>query len=437
MRSGRERVVITGVGLKTPAGNDVEQLWTALVAGRSAIAPIRRFDASGLPVRFAGEVGDFDPVPYLGAKVSRQVDRTTQLGFAAAADALADAATGEPDPSRCAVVVGTGMGSAESLYTQIQTLLEHGPERVNPRAMPMIMSNATAARIAIELGWTGPNLCITTACAAGANAIGEGARLIGEGAADVVLAGGTEAAVTPIVIVGFARLGALSTRNDSPERASRPFDRSRDGFVLGEGAAFLLLERWERAQARGARIYGEILGYGRNCDAYHLTAPSPHGAMAAACMRLALADAGLEASAVGHINAHGTSTQLNDAIEAEAIRVVFGEETPPVTSTKGVVGHLNGAAGALEAIASLLAIERGVVPPVANLEEVGDGIEHLDVVAHSPRAGCSGPVLSSSFGFGGHNVSLIMGAVDSSPSAPGTPPAGLTRPAGRGNRFDQ
>jgi 3-oxoacyl-[acyl-carrier-protein] synthase II len=436
LRSSRRRVVITGLGVKTPAGNDVKEFWSTLVSGKSAIAPIRGFDSSNLPVRFAGEVSGFDPVPYLGPKVSRQVDRTTQLGFAAAADALGDADAGQPDPSRCAVVAGTGMGSAASFYAQVRELVLNGPDRVNPRAIPMIMPNATAARIAIEMGWSGPNLCITTACAAGAHAIGEGARLIGEGAADMVLAGGAESAINPMVIVGFARLGALSTRNDQPEQASRPFDRRRDGFVLGEGAAFTVLESLERALARRARIYGEVVGYGRNCDAHHITMPSPHGAMAVACMRLALDDAGLDASAIGHINAHGTSTEVNDAIEAEAIRTVFSVRTPPVTSTKGTIGHLNGAAGAAEVVASLVALGHGVVPPIANLEEPGADVAHVDLVAHTPRTGCYGPVLTNSFGFGGHNASLILALVEGSPPVTPSSPTGPARSGGSGDERD-
>lgn len=426
LRPRRERVVVTGLGVKTPAGNDVKDLWAALVAGQSAIAPIGRFDSSGLPVRFAGEVRGFDPVAYLGPKIGRQTDRTTQLGFAAAADALADSDANQQDPSRCAVVVGTGMGSSDSFYAQVRKFIEDGPDRVSPRAIPMIMVNATAARIAIELGWSGPNLCIATACTAGTHAIGEGARLIREGAADMVLAGGAEAAVNPIVIAGFARMGALSTRNDQPERASRPFDRLRDGFVLGEGAAFTVLESLERALARGAHIYGEIAGYARNCDAHHLTVPSPHGGKAVSCMQLALDDAGLDTSAIGHINAHGTSTQLNDAVEAEAIRTVFGDRTPPVTSTKGTIGHLIGAAGAVEVVASLVALGQGTVPPIANLDEPGADV-HVDVAVHAPRTGCYGPVLTNSFGFGGHNASLILALVDGTTATPDRSPQTAAR----------
>lgn len=404
---GRRRVAVTGLGVKSPAGQDLATFWDTVVAGRPTAAPLSRFDASALPVRFGCEVAGFDPVPYLGAKESRRVDRVTQLGFAAAADALADAGEVNADPARCAVVIGTGIGGLITLEEQIGVHLAKGPARVSPFLVPMMMANATAGTVAMQFGWTGPNLCVATACAASANAIGEAARLVRDGSADVVLAGGTESCMTPTAIAAFARMTALSTRNDEPERASRPFDAERDGFVMGEGAAALLLERWDRAVARGARIYGEIVGYGRNADAYHITAPSPGGEGAAACMQLALDDAGLAPQEIGHVNAHGTSTPLNDAAEAEAIRKVFGDAAPPVTSTKGVTGHLIGAAGATEAIAALLAVTHGVVPPTANLERIGDDVP-VDVVHGAPRAVGAKAVLSNSFGFGGHNASLVF-----------------------------
>jgi 3-oxoacyl-[acyl-carrier-protein] synthase II len=404
---GRTRVAVTGLGVKTPAGSDLESFWSTITAGRSMAAPITRFDASALPVRFACEVRDFDPAAYLGPKEARRVDRVTQLGFAAAVDALADAGELDTDPARTAVIIGTGIGGLSSLEEQIWVYHEKGPARVSPFLVPMMMANATAGTIAMRFGWRGPNLCINTACAASANAIGEAAGLIRAGAADVVMTGGTEACMTPTALSAFARMTALSTRNDDPERASRPFDAARDGFVMGEGAAAVVLERWDRAVARGARIYGEVLGYGRNADAYHITAPSPGGEGAAACMQLALEDASLPASAIGHVNAHGTSTPLNDAAEAEAIRKVFGDTPPPVTSTKGVTGHLVGAAGATEAVACLLAINRGLIPPTANLEQLGDDIA-LDVVAGEARPTEAMPVLSNSFGFGGHNATLVF-----------------------------
>jgi 3-oxoacyl-[acyl-carrier-protein] synthase II len=404
---GRIRVAVTGIGVKTPVGTDLDTFWSGLLSGRSAAGPIQRFDPSALPVRIACEVHDFDSTEYLGAKESRRVDRVTQLGFAAASSAFADAGETGADPARSAVVMGTGIGGLITLEDQFGVFHEKGAGRVSPFLVPMMMTNATAGTVAMQLGWTGPNLCISTACAASAHAIGEAARLIRDDVADVVMTGGTEACITEVSLSAFARMTALSGRNDDPEHASRPFDAARDGFVMGEGASALLVERWDRAVARGARIYGEFVGYGRNADAYHITAPSPGGEGAAACMQLALDDAGLTADAIGHVNAHGTSTPLNDAAEAEAIRKVFGESVPPVTSTKGVTGHMIGAAGATEAVACLLAMRDSSVPPTANLENIGEEIQ-LDVVAGAPRSVPAAPVLSNSFGFGGHNATLIF-----------------------------
>jgi 3-oxoacyl-[acyl-carrier-protein] synthase II len=408
---GRPRVVVTGLGVKTPAGNDIASFWEQLRAGRASARTIESFDPAGLSITFAGEVRDFDAVEYFGPKEARRQDRVTQLGFGAAADALADAGELGADPSRCAVIIATGVGGLHTLEENQRLYYDKGPSRVSPFFVPMMMPNATAGVVAMQLGWTGPNLCVATACAAGAHAIGEGVRLIRDGTADVVMAGGTEAAVTPLTVAAFARMGALSSRNDHPELASRPFDADRDGFVIGEGAGCVVLESLERARARGATVYGEVAGYGRNADAYHITAPSPGGAGAAVCMQLALDDAAMEPSSIGHVNAHGTSTQLNDAAEAEAVRKVFGDAPPVVTSTKGVTGHLIGAAGAVEAVAALLSVRDGIVPPTANLERVGDDIE-LDVVAGTPREVGAKPAISNSFGFGGHNASLVLTAAD-------------------------
>jgi 3-oxoacyl-[acyl-carrier-protein] synthase II len=403
----RHRVAVTGLGVKSPAGCDLDTFWSTLLAGRSTAAPIRRIDVSDLPIQFACETPDFDPEPYLGYKEARRTDRVAQLGFGAAADALAGAGDPGADPARCGVVVGTGVGGLITQEEQEQELFRRGASRVSPFLVPMMMANATAGLVAMKLGWTGPNFCICTACTSGTHAVGEAARLIRDGSADVMLAGGTEACVTPIALASFARMGALSSRHDEPERASRPFDPDRDGFVIGEGGAFLMLERWDRAEARGAQIWGEVAGYGRNADAYHVTAPSPGGVGAAACMQLALADAGLEPSAVGHVNAHGTSTELNDAAEGEAIVKVFGEGGPPVTSTKGSIGHLIGAAGAIEAVASLLALRHGAVPPTANHDRTDPELA-IDVVAGEPRPLAPAPVVSNSFGFGGHNATLVL-----------------------------
>jgi 3-oxoacyl-[acyl-carrier-protein] synthase II len=406
--SERPRVVVTGMGVKTPAGTDLDTFWETLVAGRSTAGPIEGFDTSEHPVKFACEVRDFDPEPYLGTKEARRADRVSQLGVAAAADALAQAGDLETDPARCAVVAGTGVGGLQTLEGQERVYLEKGAERVSPFFVPMMMPNATGALVAMRGGFTGPNLTMVTACAAGAHAIGEAARMVRDGSADVVVAGGAEAAVTPVALAAFWRMGALSGRVDDPTRAARPFDADRDGFVMAEGAAFVVLETLAHAEARGARVWGEVLGYGRNCDAFHITAPSPSGAGAAACMLSALDDAGVSASEVSHVNAHGTSTPLNDEAEAAAITKVFGEGAVPVTGTKGVTGHLVGAAGAAEAVASLLALHHGLVPPTANHENTDPAIA-VDVVAGSPRPLPPGPALSNSFGFGGHNAALVFG----------------------------
>jgi len=304
---GRSRIAVTGMGIKCPAGTTLDSVWTTMRAGKSMAATIDLFDATPLDVRFACEVRDFDPVDYFGPKEVRRQDRVTHLGFAAAADAIENAGELNVDPERCAVVAATGVGGLTTLEENCHIFYEKGPSRVSPFFVPMMMPNATAGVISMRYGFTGPAFCVSTACAAGTNAIGEGVRLLRDGSAEVVVAGGTEA-FTAVTVAAFARMGALSKRNDDPTSASRPFDEARDGFVIAEGAAFLVLESMERALARGATIHGEIAGYGRNSDAYHITAPSPGGAGAARCMQLALDDAGLEPGDIGHINAHGTST---------------------------------------------------------------------------------------------------------------------------------
>jgi 3-oxoacyl-[acyl-carrier-protein] synthase II len=405
---GRPRVVVTGMGVKTPGGCDLDTFWTNITEARPSAAPIQAFDASEEPVRFASEVLDFDAEAYFGPKEARRQDRVTQLGFAAAADALEDAGDlGSYDPSHAGVIAASGIGGLHTLEENCKAYFSRGPSRVSPFFVPMMMPNATAGVISMRFGWTGPALCIATACAAGTNAIGEGARLIRDGSCDIVIAGGTEFPVTPITLAAFARMTALSTRNDDPEHASRPFDADRDGFVIGEGAGFFVIETLEAARARGARIYGEVAGYGRNADAHHITAPSPGGVGAAACMQQALDDSGLTPSEIGHVNAHGTSTDLNDLAEAQAIRKVFGDDAPPVTSNKGVLGHMIAGAGAAEAVASMLSIRDGIVPPTANFENLGDDLA-LDVVAGSVREIGPQPVISNSFGFGGHNASLVL-----------------------------
>ena len=417
---GRPRVAITGMGVKTPAGLTVADLWSSLLAAEPAAAPITLYDASAHGVGIACEVTGFDPVPYVGPKEPRRTDRTALLGVAAAADALADAAGGDAtgtgltdgtaaalaiDPLRAGVVAGSGVGGLRTLEDQVLSYADRGPDRVSPFLVPMMMANATAALVGIRHRLTGPNLAVSTACTTGAHAVGEAARMVRDGTAELVVAGGTEACVSPVCMAAFTRMGAL-TRNPDPASASRPFDVDRDGFVMGEGAAFLVLETWERAVARGARILGEVAGYGLTCDAHHITAPIEDGAGAVAAIEMALADAGLAAGDIGHVNAHGTSTPLNDAAEAAALAKVFGEGALPVTSGKGVTGHLIGAAGAVEAVSAVLAANRGTVPPTANH---GRTDLPVDVVAGSPRTIDVAPVVSTSFAFGGHNVALVLG----------------------------
>lgn len=401
------KIAVTGMGLKTPVGNDLDSFWSALCAGRSAGAPFSGYEPGLLPVGFGCEVTGFNPADYLDAKSVRRTDRATQLGLAAAADAVADAGGIDADPARCGVVVGSGQGGAQSIEDEYLTVEKTGYNRVNPNWIPLIIVNATTALISMRHGLKGPSLAIATACTSSAHALGEGVRLIREGSADVVVAGGTEAPLTRVGISAFALMGALSRRTADPEHASRPFDADRDGFVIGEGAGFLVLERWEHAVARGARIHAEVIGYGRNSDAYHITAPSPDGSGARLSMELALRDAGLVPDDVVHINAHGTSTPLNDVTEAKAIRDLFRSANIPVTSAKGSTGHLIGAGGAVEAIDVILSMREETVHPTANHETLDPRCD-IDVVSGTPRKLARGPVLSNSFAFGGHNAALIF-----------------------------
>jgi 3-oxoacyl-[acyl-carrier-protein] synthase II len=404
---GRPRVAVTGMGVTAPGGLTVDELWDSLIAARPAAGPVTSFDAAEHSVGFACEVDGFDPVPYVGPKEVRRTDRAALLGIAAAADAVDQATADAPlgaDPLRCGVVAGSGIGGIRTLEDQVIGYAERGPGKVGPFLVPMMMANATAALVGIRNGFTGPNIAVATACATGAHAIGEGARYVRDGMADVIVAGGTEACITPVTMAAFARMGALS-RNPEPAAASRPFDDDRDGFVMGEGAAFLVLEPWDRAVARGARILGEVAGYGLTCDAHHITAPIEGGAGAVAAIEMALADAGLSPSAIGHINAHGTSTPHNDSAEAAAIAKVFGAGALPITSGKGVTGHLIGAAGAVEAVSALVAVDRGLVPPTANHHHTDLPV---DVVAGEPRTVERAPAVSTSFAFGGHNVALVL-----------------------------
>lgn len=404
---GRSRVAITGLGVKTPAGCDLERFWSNVHGARPRADRLTLIDPDPLPVQIGCEATDFDATAYLEPKAARRLDRVTQLAWGAAADAVEDAGDLDADPARGAVIVGCGVGGMTTLEAQVRNLVESGARRVSPFLVPMMMVNATAAEVAMRLGWNGPCQVLATACASSTNAIGEAARLLRDGTVDVAVAVGAEMCITPTTMAAFARMGALSQRNDDPRAASRPFDADRDGFVIGEGAAALVLERLDRAAGREAPIRAELSGYASTTDAYHVTAPRPDGAGAVACMQQALDDAGLPPEAIGHVNAHGTSTPLNDASEALAIDKVFGAGGPPVTSTKGVLGHLVGAAGATEAVAAVLAMNERSVPPTANHEARGEDIE-IDVVAHEPRSIDSAPALSNSFGFGGHNASLIV-----------------------------
>ncbi len=415
---GRPRVVVTGVGAVTPAGPDAATTLEAILAGRPSAVPITTWDTEGHPVRFAAEITSFDPAPTIEPRDARRIDRVSQFGIVAAQEALTHAGLAgdgaDPDGidrSRVAVVIGSGVGGILTLEDQIEVRVTKGVNRVGPLLIPMMMSNATAGLVALRHGFHGSAFSVATACASGVDSIGHAADMIRAGRADVVVAGGSEASITPTAMAAFARMGALSTRNDDPASASRPFDRARDGFVMGEGAGIVVLESAEHAARRGATVLGELAGYGSTCDAHHITAPDPDGAGAIASMQQALADAGLAPSGIGHVNAHGTSTPLNDAAESAAMVKVFGRHGPPVTSTKGVTGHLVGATGAVEAIVGLLCARAGTVPPVANLSDP-DVDPGVDLVRDTSRAIAVGPVLSNSFGFGGHNASLVLVPTD-------------------------
>ena len=410
-RNDENRAVITGLGVKTPAGCDIDTFWARVQSGSPTARMITNFDASALSVRFACEVDDdaLDIEKYANSKEVRRWDRFTQLGVAAAMDAYTNSGLteGDFDPFRSAVVTGTGVGGILTLEEQWSVYQEKGPGRVSPFFVPSMMANAIAGHASIMCGFAGVNFNVTTACAAGTHAIGEAARLIWDGTADVVLSGGAEAGVTPLVMSAFAKMGALSSRNDDPTRASRPFDADRDGFVMAEGAGFVIMESLAHAKKRGANILAEIVGYGRSGDAHHITAPLPDGSGAARSMQMALSTAGYSPEQVSHINAHATSTPLNDSGETQAMHHVFGDAVPPVSGTKGVTGHLIAAAGAVEAVISTLTIRDKVMPPTANFEKAGDDID-LDIVHGEPRPYDGGAVLSNSFGFGGHNASVLI-----------------------------
>lgn len=414
MQAERRRVVVTGCGTYNPLGNGVAETWRAVAAGRSGIGRITHFDAAEFKTQIAGEVKEFDPVAHFGRKEARRLSRATQLGLAAAAQAVADAQLdGGADRDRVGVVLGSGMGSLDPVAEGVETLNARGPNRVSPFFVPMMLADTPAAAVSMAHGFRGPNMSIATACATGNNAIGEATAMIRRGAADVMIAGGTEGCILPIAVAGFSAMGALSTRNDAPQAASRPFDRDRDGFVTSEGAAVLVLEALDHALARGATIYGEVLGYGTSADAYHISQPAADGGGAVLAMREALADAAVDAAAVDYVNAHGTSTPLNDQVETVALKHTFGEKAYdiPVSSTKSMHGHLLGAAAALEAIICLQAMTAGLLPPTINLETADPACD-LDYVPNAARTADVRVVMSNAFGLGGHNATLILGAYE-------------------------
>lgn len=407
----KRRVVVTGLGLVTPVGVGLENVWQAILAGQSGIAPITRFDTSRHDSKIAGEVKDFNPEQYISQKELRRMDIFIQYALAATKIAVDNASLDmtKEDAERAGVVVGTGLGGLPSLEKFHSVLLERGPGRISPFFIPMLIANEAPGHVAIQYGLKGPNLCVVTACATGAHSIGEAFRIIQYGDADMMVAGGTEANLTPLTVGGFNAMKALSTRNDAPQKASRPFDKDRDGFVIAEGAGILVLEELDHAIQRGARIYAEIAGYGYNGDAYHITAPCEDGDGFIRCIKLALKDAGIQPNDVDYINAHGTSTDMNDAIETQAIKAVFGEKAyrTPVSSTKSMTGHLLGAAGAVEAIFTILAIRDQVCPPTINCDNP-DPVCDLDYVPHVARKQEIRTGMSNSFGFGGTNAVLVF-----------------------------
>jgi 3-oxoacyl-[acyl-carrier-protein] synthase II len=407
----RRRVVVTGLGAVSPVGNDVATTWRSLLEGKSGGAPITKFDASNFAVRFACEVKGFDPLQYMDRKEAKRSDLYTQYAMAGSVQAMADAglAEGGFNPEECGVILGSGIGGLNTFEDQHRTFMESGPKRISPFFIPMFISDIAAGVVSMRFGAKGPNFGIVSACATSAHAIGEAFRAIQYGDADVMIAGGSEAAVTPMSIGGFANMGALSTRNDDPTSASRPFDAERDGFVMGEGAGVIVLEELEHAQRRGARIYGEIVGYAATADAYHLTGQPPEHEGLQRSMRKAMKDAGITPADVQYVNAHGTSTPLNDPNEAKAIRNVFGEhaDTISVSSTKSATGHMLGAAGAIEFIACTMAIQESTIPPTIN-HRTPDPECNVDVTPNVPRSREVHAALSNSSGFGGHNTTLAV-----------------------------
>jgi 3-oxoacyl-[acyl-carrier-protein] synthase II len=405
------RVVITGMGVLSSLGIGKEAFWESLVQGRNGISTVTRFDASGYPTRIAGEVRGFDPRDYMDRKEARRMDRFTQFAVAAGMLGLQDAGIdlSRENPDRVGVFLGTGIGGTETFEEQHRILLDKGPNRISPLFVPMMIGNMGAGQVSIQFGLRGPNVTIVNACASSANAIGEAFKVLERGEADIILAGGAEAAITPMAMAGFCAMKAMSTKNDVPEKASRPFDAQRDGFVMSEGGCILILETLEHAKARGAHIYAEVIGYGCTADAYHITAPEPEGEGARKAMEMALNDAGIQPDEVNYINAHGTSTLMNDKYETLAIKKLFGEHaySLAVSSTKSMSGHLLGASGAVEVAATALTIENGIIPPTINYETPDPDCD-LDYVPNTSRQQPVNVALSNSFGFGGHNVSIAL-----------------------------
>ncbi len=405
------RVVITGMGVLSPVGTGLETFWNAIISGVSGVGPITRFNPEGYTTRIAAEVKDFDPAAYIDKKEARRMDRFTQFAIAAAKMAVDDAGIDlqQINKDMAGVILGSGVGGIETFEEQYKVLLNKGPSRVSPLFIPMMISNMAAASIAISYGLKGCNVTTTSACASSNNAVGDAFRLLQRGQAEVMICGGTESPITPMAVAGFCSMKAMTTRNEEPEKASRPFDAGRDGFIIGEGSAILIMETLEHATKRGARIYAEMVGYGVSCDAYHIVAPEPEGKGAAASMSMALQDAGLEPAAVDYINAHGTSTPPGDKQETSAIKQVFGDDAYKIaiSSTKSMTGHLLGAAGGLEAVISILTIRNSLIPPTINLETPDPDCD-LDYVPNEARAARVDVVLSNSFGFGGHNASLVF-----------------------------
>ncbi len=414
MAEARKRVVITGLGTVNPLGLDTATTWENVAAGKSGVGCITLYDASDSKVRIAAEVKAFDASKIFGRREARRMGRATQFAVAAANEAIADAQLPIDDANRdrIGVVIGTGMGSVEPIVDAAETALAKSADRVSPFFVSMMLGDTPAGLISIGHGLCGPNMSISTACATGNNSLGEAAAMIRRGVADVMVAGSTDGCIVPVGIGGFAVMGALSTRNDTPEIASRPFDADRDGFVTGEGAGVLILESLEHAQARGAKIYAEFLGYGTSADAYHITQPQEDGAGAVKSMRWAMEDAGLTSAEIGYINAHGTSTELNDKMETAAIKALFGDRAYdiPVSSTKSMHGHLLGAAGALEAVICTKALEAQLLPPTINYTTPDPNCD-LDYVPNEARAAQFDTVMSNGFGFGGHNATIILGSL--------------------------